>query len=409
MINASIITVGDELLIGQVVDTNSSWIAQALLPVGIPLKQRLSVGDSEEAITQALDSCLSDTEVVLMTGGLGPTSDDITKQVLAKYFGGEMVLNKELEKQITELFVEKLKRPLTQRNLEQAVVPNNCEIIPNMLGTAAGMLFRKNNKIIISMPGVPFEMKAMMETHVLPLLKNAFAAYPVLHKTLMVAGIPESNLADILVDFENNLPAHVKLAYLPNFGLIRLRLTGQNASDEEMNLLFKNLKQTVQQYLIIDEDLSIEAVAAKKLLQHKSTVATAESCTGGYLAQRITAMSGSSAYFNGSLVCYANSVKSDVLHVQKDTIEKNGAVSEAVVLEMLTGVIDIMGVDYGIALSGIMGPTGGTEEKPVGTVWIAAGSKEFRIAKKFTFRYNRQNNIEAAAVQGFLLLLQTIR
>lgn len=407
MINASIITIGDELLIGQVIDTNSSWIAQVLLPVGIPLVRRLSIGDSETAITDALDLCLSDSDVVLITGGLGPTADDITKPSLCKYFGGELVMNEALKDHITHLF-EKLNRPVTQRNLEQAVVPDNCEVIPNKLGTAAGMLFRKANKIIISMPGVPFEMKAMMEESVIPILSGLHLK-PVLHKTLMVAGIPESTLADMLMEFENNMPPQVKLAYLPNFGLIRLRLTAQDIREEKLEQLFNDLKEIVSEYLIIDEDVSIEGTVARKLLQHKASLATAESCTGGYLAQKITAMPGASTYFYGSLVSYANSVKEHVLHVRPSTIEQHGAVSEAVVKEMLFGVIDALEVDYGIALSGIMGPSGGTPEKPVGTVWIAAGSKKFHQTKKINLRYNRQNNIEAAAIQGFLLLLQTIR
>lgn len=408
MLNASIITIGDELLIGQVIDTNSAWLARALNPIGISIQRRLSVGDNPNGIRRALDECLSCTDLVFITGGLGPTSDDITKPLLCEYFGGKMVMNEQVKAHIEHLFEHHLKRPVSHRNLQQAMVPDVCTVIPNAQGTAPGMLFKKGDQLIFSMPGVPFEMKSMMEEQVLPMLKKTFPLPPIQHRTLMVSGIPESNLADLLVNYEAQLPEGITISYLPNFGLIRLRLSADNISPAVLDEQFSMLQSAVEPYLVVNEDISIVEVVARKLAEQKATLSTAESCTGGFLSHRITSFPGSSQYFKGSLVSYDNEIKQRVLGVKESTLMEHGAVSEPVVIQMLQGVLDVMQTDYGIALSGIMGPGGGTPDKPVGTLWIAAGSREIQRTKCIKLRYSRQNNIEAAAVQGFHLLLETI-
>ncbi|MBX2938822.1 MAG: CinA family nicotinamide mononucleotide deamidase-related protein [Ferruginibacter sp.] len=408
MLNASIITIGDELLIGQVIDTNSAWIARSLNPMGIAIQRRVSVGDDAHQIRQALDECLACTDLVFVTGGLGPTSDDITKPLLCAYFGGKMVMNESVQAHIQHLFEHHLKRPVSPRNLQQAMVPDVCTVIPNAQGTAPGMLFKKEHKLIFSMPGVPFEMKTMMEEQVMPMLKKSFPLPPIQHRTLMVSGIPESNLADLLVPYEAQLPDGITISYLPNFGLIRLRLSADNISTELLDAQFNTLQVAVEPYLVVNEDISIVEVVARKLIAHQATLSTAESCTGGFLSHRITSFAGSSQYFKGSLVSYENDIKQRLLGVEESVLMEHGAVSEPVVRQMLQGVLQVMQTDYGIALSGIMGPGGGTPEKPVGTLWIAAGSREVQRTKCIKLRYSRQNNIEAAAVQGFHLLLETI-
>ncbi len=408
MLNASIITIGDELLIGQVIDTNSAWLARALNPIGISIQRRLSVGDNPNGIRRALDECLSCTDLVFITGGLGPTSDDITKPLLCEYFGGKMVMDEQVKAHIEHLFEHHLKRPVSHRNLQQAMVPDVCTVISNAQGTAPGMLFKKGDQLIFSMPGVPFEMKSMMEEQVLPMLKKTFPLPPIQHRTLMVSGIPESNLADLLMNYEAQLPKGITISYLPNFGLIRLRLSADNISPAVLDEQFSMLQSAVEPYLVVNEDISIVEVVARKLTEQKATLSTAESCTGGFLSHRITSFPGSSQYFKGSLVSYDNEIKQRVLGVKESTLMEHGAVSEPVVIQMLQGVLDVMQTDYGIALSGIMGPGGGTPDKPVGTLWIAAGSREIQRTKCIKLRYSRQNNIEAAAVQGFHLLLETI-
>lgn len=406
-INASIITIGDELLIGQVVDTNSAWIARALNKTGIWLKRRVSVGDRKEEIFRALDEESRAVEIILITGGLGPTADDITKPVLCAYFGGTLVMDESALENVKQIFA-KLNRPLIERNLKQAEVPDNCIVIPNKRGTAPGMWFEKEGKIFVSMPGVPHEMKGMMTDDVIPRLQRYFDFPFIDHRTLITFGIGESFLAETIRDWEEQLPDRLKLAYLPNYGMVRLRITGSDSNaarlQESLHTEFARLKLLVAEWLVADEDVSIAEVMGKMLLQNQKTVSTAESCTGGYIAHLITSVPGSSAWFKGSVVSYANEIKQSILDVQKNTLQLQGAVSEETVKEMVNGALAKMNTDYAIATSGIMGPEGGTAEKPVGTVWIAAGSHSKMMTRKFHFRYDRERNIEMTSHNALNLL-----
>ncbi len=410
-INASIITIGDELLIGQVVDTNSAWMAQELNKAGIWLKRRVSVGDSKAEIIRALDQESRDAAIILITGGLGPTADDITKPVLCEYFGGSLVMNEGALENVKSIF-SKLNRPLIERNLKQAEVPDNCTVVPNSRGTAPGMWFEKEGKIFVSMPGVPHEMKGMMTDYVIPHLKRHFTFPFIDHRTLLTFGIGESFLAETIKEWEAQLPAHLKLAYLPHYGMVRLRITGSDNNSgrlqETLNSQFEKLKTVVAEWLVVDEDITLAQVIGKMLLRNKHTMATAESCTGGYIAHLITSVAGSSAWFRGTVVSYANEVKENVLGVQKATLQTVGAVSEDTVKQMVSGVIEKMNTDYAVATSGIMGPEGGTNEKPVGTVWVAAGSRSRTVAAKFHFRYDRARNIEMSAYYALNLLRKLI-
>lgn len=400
------------MLIGQVIDTNSSWIASKLNEEGIWVKQRLAVGDNREDIIQALDQVKRGAQIILMTGGLGPTADDITKVVLCDYFDGKLVVNNDALANVKYIFETVLKRPLIDRNLKQAEVPDVCTVINNKRGTAPGMWFEKNGKIFVSMPGVPYEMKGMMIDDVLPGLKKHFTTPFILHRTLLTAGIGESFLANTCENFESSLQDNIKLAYLPNYGMVRLRLTGigdnleilQKTLDEKFSIL-KNL---VREWMVTDEDISIQQHVARLLKQRKKTLGTAESCTGGYIAHLLTKDAGASSFFKGTVVSYSNDVKEDVLHVKKETLVNAGAVSEEAVQQMVKGALDILKSDYALATSGIMGPDGGTSMKPVGTVWIAVGNTEKTETKKFSFRFDRQRNIELTANSALHMITKFI-
>lgn len=407
---ASIITIGDELLIGQVIDTNSAWIAQELNKAGIMVRSRVAVGDVRDDIRRALDEESRNASLVLITGGLGPTADDITKPLLCDYFGGKMVIHEATLAHVQDLFDRVFKKPLIERNRKQAEVPDTCTVLRNDVGTAPGMLFKKGNTIFIAMPGVPFEMKWIMQNQVIPQLPGWFNAGFIEHRTLLVAGIGESYLAEMIIDLEEALPAHIKLAYLPHYGMVRLRLTAsgfdKTALQEEIDHRFQLLLERTHEYLVIDTDTPMELVVGNLLKTRGKTLATAESCTGGYIAHRLTAHAGSSAYFMGGVVSYANQVKQNVLGVNKDTIGQTGAVSEKTVREMVTGTLNLMQTDYAIAVSGIMGPDGGSAEKPVGTVWIAVGDASETFTRKFNFRFDRLRNIELTAINALDLLRQ---
>lgn len=408
---ATIITIGDELLIGQVVDTNSAWMAKELNKAGIWLRRRVSVGDVKEEIVNALDAESKAASIILITGGLGPTADDITKPVLAEYFGGKLVIDQGALENVQQIFA-KLNRPMIERNMKQAEVPDVCTVIPNKRGTAPGMWFEKNGKVIVSMPGVPHEMKGMMKDYVIPKLQQHFTFPFIDHRTLLTAGIGESFIAETIQEWEFALPANLKLAYLPNYGMVRLRITGSHSNNEhlqkQLNEQFEMLKEYVKEWLVTDEDIPLAKVVGKLLREKNATVATAESCTGGYIAHLITSFAGSSDYFKGSVVSYANETKENVLHVKHDTLITDGAVSEATVRQMVAGVIDAIHTDYAVATSGIMGPGGETPGKPVGTVWIAAGSRNRVIAEKYHFRYDRERNIEMAAIYALNMLRRCI-
>jgi len=408
MIQASIITIGDELLIGQVVDTNSAWIAQELNKIGVPVISRLAVGDNWERIWNALDQESKASDIIIITGGLGPTADDITKPLLCEYFNGKLVSNLEVLQHVEDLFQNIFKRPVTDRNRNQALVPDCCTTLFNSKGTAPGMLFHKQDKIFISLPGVPIEMKTIMAEKVLPLITDTFKLPHIAHRTLVTFGIGESMLADMLVEYESKIPNHIKLAYLPNHGIVRLRLSSNGINkkliQDEIDALFSELKNLVNQYLIADSDDSIEKIIGRLLLKNNQSVSTAESCTGGYIAHQITSIDGSSAYFLGSVVAYSYEIKESMLDVSHKTMENNGAVSEAVVREMAMGILNKTNSDYAIAVSGIMGPGGGTLEKPVGLVWIAVGNKKSILAKSFHFRFDRFKNIQLTTMNALMML-----
>lgn len=406
-IYATIITIGDELLIGQVIDTNSAWIAQQLNKVGIFVKNRISVGDDADEIWKALDIESKGADIVLITGGLGPTSDDITKPLLCKYFNGKMITNEGALQNVKYLFEKVYHKPVSEVNLKQAEVPDVCEVIQNKRGSAPGMLFRKNGTIFISMPGVPYEMQGIMED-VITDLTSRYQLPEIIHRTVLTAGIGESAIAEIISGFEEQLPEEIRLAYLPNYGMVRLRLTtsGFNKATtvKMIDGQFAELKKLVSAYIVTDEDETMEKVLGKILLQQKKTISTAESCTGGSIASLITSVPGSSAYYEGSVVSYSYNIKESLLNVKQETLERYGAVSEETVKEMLAGLLYIMKTDFGIAVSGIMGPDGGTEDKPVGTVWIAVGNKDKVVTQKFKQRFERKKNIEVTSVAALNMM-----
>lgn len=407
MVTASIITIGDELLIGQTIDTNSAEIARMLNQIGVWVQRRVAVGDQREAIWAALTEEETVSDIVLITGGLGPTADDITKPLLCEYFGGQMVVNEAVLANVKYIFEVLYKRPLLERNLKQAEVPNNCRVLLNKRGTAPGMWFERNGKVIVSMPGVPHEMRGMMENDVIPSLPGFFNLKKIGHRTLVTAGAGESLIAERLVDFENQLPATIKLAYLPNYGIVRLRLSAILETDDEEKALdhsFAELKEKLSDIMIADSDTDLAAIVADLLKQGRKTIGLAESCTGGYLAHLLTAMPGSSVYFKGGIVSYANELKENLLGVKATTLLQHGAVSEETVREMAKGALQQLDTDYIIAVSGIMGPDGGTIQKPVGTVWVAVGDRTALITQRFYFRHNRAKNIELTAQNALNLV-----
>jgi len=410
-INASIITIGDELLIGQVIDTNSAWIAQQLNRAGIAVTKRIAVGDDADEIWNALESEKGNADLVLITGGLGPTSDDITKQLLCKYFDGKMIVDNGALENVKFLFEKIYHKPISEVNLKQAEVPDVCEVIQNKRGSAPGMVFQKDGTIFISMPGVPYEMQGIMED-VIPMLEKRFALPAIIHRTILTAGIGESALAEMIKDFEAQLPAEIKLAYLPNYGMVRLRLTTSGFDKENtekvINEQFEQLKELVKNYMVTDKDETMQEVLGNILSKNKKTISTAESCTGGAIASLITSVPGSSAYYQGSIVSYSYDIKETLLNVKKETLEKYGAVSEETVKEMLSGLLDQMKTDFGIAVSGIMGPDGGTAEKPVGTVWVAVGNKEKQFVQKLKQRFERKKNIEVTSVMALNMMRKFI-
>ncbi|HEX8357606.1 MAG TPA: CinA family nicotinamide mononucleotide deamidase-related protein, partial [Segetibacter sp.] len=340
-IYASIITIGDELLIGQTIDTNSAWMAQELNKLGVWVRRRVAVGDVRDDIWNALDEESKHANLVFITGGLGPTADDITKPLLCEYFGGKLIVNEEALENVKDIFINYLKRPLLDVNLKQAEVPDVCTVIQNKRGTAPGMSFEKEGKIFVSMPGVPHEMKGMMTDYVLPRLLQSLTLPAVVHRTLLTAGIGESFLSDRIKDFEASLPDHIKLAYMPNLGMVRLRLTATGKNIEkltsEIDELFKKLQDELQDVMVINEDKTLEEAIGKLLISKSKTLATAESCTGGYIAHLLTSIAGSSAYFLGGVISYDNSIKEKVLHVGSDTLDNYGAVSEETVRQMAQG------------------------------------------------------------------------
>lgn len=404
---AEIITIGDELLIGQVINTNASWIAEQLSLSGISVKQISSISDNSEDIVAALKAAENRADVILITGGLGPTKDDITKKTLCDFFQSQLVFNQKVYDHIKNLFNDR-GIIMNELNSNQALVPNNCEVIVNHHGTAPGMWFEQNEKIFISMPGVPFEMKPMMSELIIPKLSKRFHSKKIFYKTILTQGIPESMLADKIENWETSLSPDFKLAYLPQPGMVRLRLT-TTAEDETIAL--KNLNKEIEklnQYIPneifgYDED-SLEQIIGTLLNQESLTIATAESCTGGYIAHLITSVAGSSNYYKGSTIAYSNEIKENVLNVSHKNLVTNGAVSEEVVIEMAEGARKLFMTDFSIATSGVAGPGGGTPDKPVGTTWIAISSATKSFAIKYNMGDHRQRNIRRTALTALNLL-----
>lgn len=394
---AEIITIGDELLIGQTVDTNSAWMAKQLNAIGVSVYQITSVSDESSHILNALKEAGERSDLVLITGGLGPTKDDITKQTLCQYFDTHLVMREDIRERI-EAYFNARGIPVLDTNRKQAEMPAKATIIPNAKGTAQGMWFEKDNTVYVSMPGVPYEMKCIMEDHLLALIQQKFKRPHIEHHTIQTSGIGESMLADIIQDWENSLGAEdIRLAYLPSPGIVKLRLTsiGEDKITIQSKVLRKagELKLLVSQYVFGEGDDQIEEVIGKLLEERQMTVSTAESCTGGTIASYITRRPGSSAYFLGSVVAYHNDVKMSMLGVKAETLEKHGAVSAETVKEMAEGVRKRLNTTFGVATSGIAGPGGGTETKPVGLIYVAVSGPQGTVIEELNFRSDRELNV----------------
>ena len=382
--NAEIITIGDEILIGQIVDTNAAYIAQRLNAAGVTVSERSSVGDRAEQITRAIEQSMQRCDLVILTGGLGPTKDDITKTTLAKIFGGEMRTDERVKEHVRSMLALR-GIEFNELNRSQAEVPESCEVLFNAHGTAPGMWFERDGKVVISLPGVPFEMEHLMEDAVMPRLKSHFALRANVHRTMITSGLPESMLAERIEGWEDALPEGVKLAYLPAPNVVRLRLSAYDQEDGEatrkkIDELFKQLYDIIPGHIVGYEDASVQALVHDMLIERGQTLAVAESCTGGEIASRFTAMAGASAYLLCGVVAYANEAKVSILGVDAANIERYGAVSEQVARQMAEGARRISGADYAIATTGIAGPSGGSIEKPVGTVWMAVATPTETIA-----------------------------
>lgn len=400
IITAELLTIGDEILYGQIVDTNSQWMSTELSNAGIKVIRKTSVGDIESEIVTAFAEAEKRADIVLITGGLGPTNDDLTKPCLATYFNCELKIHEEALEEVTAFFKSR-GRELTEINRQQAALPICCNKITNEVGTAPGMWFERNGKVFVSMPGVPHEMKRMMTNTVIPKLKETFKPASIHHKVIRTVGIGESILAEKIIDWENALPSHIKLAYLPSIGEVKLRLTSignsTQALDAETDALIETLKSRIGQFIYGYDDVPLEVVIGKTLLEKKLTLAVAESCTGGYLSHLITSVPGSSAYFLGSIIPYAYEIKMRQLGVKPETLEQYGAVSEETIREMANLVRAKFTTDIGVATSGIAGPGGATSEKPVGTVWIAFSDKHHTVTRKLQLSQDRALNIKMAS------------
>jgi nicotinamide-nucleotide amidase len=407
-----IINIGDELLIGQVVNTNAAWMAEQMNLAGFSVGRVSVIPDDHDEIIQALEEAGKRAAIVLITGGLGPTKDDITKTALCDFFNARLVFSEEAYKDIEQLF--KIRGwVVSDLNRQQAFVPDNCSPVPNKNGTAPGMWFEGRQAAgYISMPGVPFEMKAMMTDFIIPRLKERYHPGAIVHKTVLTQGVGESFLSDILEPWEVNLPKEISLAYLPQPGIVRLRLTGKGTSENQIKLSLdeevKKLQGLIPDYIFGYDDDTLEEIIGKLLFARNATLATAESCTGGYIAHLITGVPGSSRYFKGSVVAYSNELKEDLLGVLPESIQKHGAVSETVVSEMAIGIQTRLNADYVIAVSGIAGPDGGTKEKPVGTTWIAIATPDQVFARHLLLGDHRGRNIRRAALEGMNLLRKTL-
>jgi nicotinamide-nucleotide amidase len=408
---AAIITIGDEILIGQTVDTNSAWIGSELSKSGFDVYRITSVHDERKDILYALNEVSGKADLVLITGGLGPTSDDITKPVLCEFFNTHLITNEEVFKMIKEM-MDRRNNPMNDNNQRQAQVPESCRVLTNAKGTAPGMWFEKDGTIFISMPGVPSEMKHIMKEHVLPELNKRFTSQIIIHRNIMTYGTYEAKLAEILTEFEKGLPGNIKLAYLPSSGVIKLRLSGKGNDREilqkQISDQVKILYTTIPEFIYGENEDPLEKVVGYLLKEKKQTMSTAESCTGGEIAHLITSIPGSSSYYKGSVIAYANSVKTNTLKVPEEFLIKHGAVSEEVVVHMANEGRKLHNADYCVATSGIAGPDGGTEIKPVGTLWMAVASPNGTIAEKRVFGTDRITNIKRFSLAALNLLRKQI-
>lgn len=409
---AEIITIGDEILIGQIVDTNSAWMGVELNKIGVKVKQITSISDEAEHIVAALNEAQRRADIILITGGLGPTKDDVTKITLAKYFNMPLKLDEVILAHVQQFF-EKLNRPMIEANIKQAEVPDGCTVVMNKNGTAPCMWFENNEKIIVSMPGVPFEMKYLMEEEIIPRIQQRFKMPFIVHQNILTAGLGESFLAEQIADIEEALPPHIKLAYLPKLGQVRLRLSASGIDEtalfNEVTFHTQKIVERVNKYVVLVGDLPFEKAILNLMGEHGLTLSLAESCTGGYLSHLFTQHPGSSTVFQGGAVTYANALKQSVLAVKEETLIKFGAVSEQTALEMALGAVANFKTDYAIAITGIAGPDGGSEDKPVGTVWIAVASKQEAKAKIYKFASQRAQNIERSAMAAMMMLFLQLK
>jgi nicotinamide-nucleotide amidase len=412
MVTAELLTIGDEILFGQIVDTNSQWMSVELAKAGIKVIRKTSVGDVEQEILTAFAEAEKRADIILITGGLGPTSDDLTKPCLARYFNCELVIHEEALLEVTEFFKSR-GRELTEVNRQQAALPSCCEKITNAMGTAPGMWFHRNEKVFVSMPGVPHEMKAMMTNLVIPKLIKTFRTPVIHHTVIMTIGIGESFLAEKIKDWESSLPRHIRLAYLPSLGSVKLRLTSVGDDLESLRAegeeIAEKLTPLVGEYIFGFGEDTIEIVLGRMLKERKLTIACAESCTGGYLAHMITTVPGSSAYFLGGIVAYDNLIKTNILEVKGETILVHGAVSEQTVSEMAVNVRKKFNSDVGVATSGVAGPLGGSDDKPVGTVWIAYADGQKVVTRRLQLSKDRLVNIKLSSVATLNLIRQNIK
>ncbi|MEZ4891513.1 MAG: CinA family nicotinamide mononucleotide deamidase-related protein [Saprospiraceae bacterium] len=413
--NAYLLTIGDEILIGQIIDTNSAWMSRQLNLAGFTVIGKSSVGDTAAAIIDGLKQAMSQADIVILTGGLGPTKDDITKKTLAEFFGSDMAMHQETFDRIAAYF-EKIKKPLPPTLGEhQASIPVKADVLLNKVGTAPGMWFEEKGKVVVSLPGVPFEMEYLMSAEVIPRLKKRFPGRPIVHRTLQTVGEGESNIAKRIENFENALPSHIKLAYLPSLGQVRLRLTGIWPNEEvqvdseailqkELDTKMEELAALLPDIVFGKEDDSLQRVLGNILLEKGFQFGTAESCTGGYVAHLMTSIPGASAYYPGSVVTYSYELKTKLLGVKLETLQEFGAVSEETVVEMAQGAINTLGVDISLAISGIAGPDGGLPDKPVGTVWMAVSNGKQTITALHVFGRDRSKNIQLSGIYGLNLV-----
>jgi len=404
------ISIGDELLIGQVINTNAAWLGEHLSNAGFQLDSSLTIGDSEQAILDAFNACM-DADLVLVTGGLGPTADDITKPTVCKFFGTELEFCQAAYDNVVALF-KRRGFQMSERNRSQAMLPKSCEYVPNTYGTAPCMWLEKNNVVFAFMPGVPFEMKGIFTDELLPRIKQRFHAVPYEKRVIMTTGIGESFLADKIKEWEEALPKFLSLAYLPQYGMVRLRLSGRHEDAELLHQTLDDqigkLSQLIREYIFAMQDQPIERTVFDLLINIGKTFASAESCTGGNIAHVITLIPGSSEVFKGTAVTYATATKTKVLGVPAETIEQYGVVSREVVERMAAGVRSLMESDYGVATTGVAGPGGGTDENPVGTVWIGVATPTGLVSKRFNFGKDRENVISRATIAAYEMLRQQI-